>query len=187
MSPLDLYFSENALYYTLSTIAQTLAAGFGIVAAFVLFRLPQIEQAITKAQVTFEGYKTYIEPEEMWLILKREGTAGLQRRLKDIQEEKNVTFDDLVTLYEQIEDLEFWLPTWSTVHRNLKITVVLTAFDVALCLIALPSVPLFLAHFDKSIVIIGTTVILAVVCIALYCFFILALISPGKIIRGVRL
>jgi hypothetical protein len=35
------YLSENALYYALSALARTLAAGFGVLTAFVLFRLPQ--------------------------------------------------------------------------------------------------------------------------------------------------
>jgi hypothetical protein len=180
------YFSENALYYTFSTIAQTLAAGFGVLTAFVLFRLPQIEQAITKAQLTFDRHKEYIGSDEIWRILRRQGNEALAQKLRELEQEKDVSYDDPEALYEQIEEMGFWLPTWDSVHRNLIITVLCTAFDVAICLVALPCVPFLTTHSDTSIMVIGFTVILAVICISLYCILIMALVDPRRIIRNVN-
>jgi hypothetical protein len=180
------YFSENALYYTLSTIAQTLAAGFGVLTAFVLFRLPQIEQAITRAQLTFDRHKEYIGSDEIWRTLRRQGIEVLAQKFRELAQEKHVTYDDLEALYEQLEEMGFWLPTWDNLHRNLIITVLCTAFDIAICLIALPFVPFLSTNSATSIIVVCVTVILAVICIALYCILIMALVDPRRIMRNVN-
>jgi hypothetical protein len=180
------YFSENALYYTFSTIAQTLAAGFGVLTAFVLFRLPQIEQAITRAQLIFDRHKKSIGSDEIWRTLRRRGIEALAEKFRKLEQEKHITNDDLETLYEQLEEMGFWLPTWDKLHRNLIITVLCTAFDIAICLVALPCVPFLSINSAPSIIVIYVTVILAVICLALYCILILALVDPRRIIRNVN-
>jgi hypothetical protein len=46
---------ENALYYTLSTIAQTLAGSLAVLVAFVLFRLTQLDSDLDKARAVLRG------------------------------------------------------------------------------------------------------------------------------------
>ena len=51
---------ENALYYTLSTISQTLAGALGLLAAFMIIRLTGIAQQLEKH---FENLQTADDPE----------------------------------------------------------------------------------------------------------------------------
>jgi hypothetical protein len=43
----------NALYYTFSTIAQTLAGALAVMVAFVVLRLPKLEEMIRDAEDSF--------------------------------------------------------------------------------------------------------------------------------------
>jgi hypothetical protein len=52
---------DNTLYYTFSTIAQTLAAAFGVLTAIVVVRLPAIENTVEEAKailLTHHGERT---------------------------------------------------------------------------------------------------------------------------------
>lgn len=48
---------ENALFYTLSTIAQSLAAAFALLGAFVLFRLQQLSVSCAQAAAVVNCFK----------------------------------------------------------------------------------------------------------------------------------
>ena len=48
--------TANTLYYTLSTIAQTLAAGIALLAAFVLYRLQGLRAAVAEHQNKVEQF-----------------------------------------------------------------------------------------------------------------------------------
>ena len=70
--------TENALYYTFSTIAQTLAAAFGVLTAIVLVRLSTIQSVIGTAkgatrQTWGENYA------RAWNALREGGLDGLQK------------------------------------------------------------------------------------------------------------
>jgi hypothetical protein len=69
---------DNMLYYTLSTIAQTLAAAFGVLTAMVLVRLSTIQSALgtAKAAVRQTWGGNY---ERVWKALRERGLAGLEK------------------------------------------------------------------------------------------------------------
>ena len=54
-------------------IAQTLAAGFAVLAAFVLYRLQGIETKFAQAKAVFAQLHEYLTTEEIWRVLLQEG------------------------------------------------------------------------------------------------------------------
>ncbi len=66
---------ENALYYTLSTIAQTLAGALAVLVAIVLFRLQRLEDLISKGQALLQSKSTPYA--ESWPILRDQGWAAV--------------------------------------------------------------------------------------------------------------
>src|SRR6266436_1003372 len=48
----------NAIYYTLSTIAQTLAGALAVLVAFILFRLGRLDGAVTTGQANIQARAT---------------------------------------------------------------------------------------------------------------------------------
>jgi len=63
---------EAGLYYTFSTIAQTLAAAFAVLAAFVLFRLTNAEQAFLQLDRRFSAVLGGHPREELWRLVTEE-------------------------------------------------------------------------------------------------------------------
>jgi len=108
----------TALYYTFSTIAQALAGAFAVLAAFVLFRLPAIEQTISRGLRRFEAYRAYIPPDEVRRIAMGEGLDALEQRMRAVEAERNTHFfslDDSVR--QDIEGIRYWWPRWKSTLR----------------------------------------------------------------------
>ncbi len=57
---------ENALYYTLSTIAQTLAGALAILVAVVLFRLTVFDRQIETVKIVLRSVS--LDPIKYWPI-----------------------------------------------------------------------------------------------------------------------
>ncbi len=66
---------ENALYYTLSTIAQTLAGALAILVAVVLFKLAALNKAIETAKESLQDLGT--DEGITWPILRDQGVKAL--------------------------------------------------------------------------------------------------------------
>jgi hypothetical protein len=71
--------SENALYYTLSTIAQALAGAFAVLAAFVLFRLLAVDRAIQEGKNLLRLYDDVVPYVETWAALRQSGWLGVDQ------------------------------------------------------------------------------------------------------------
>src|SRR5262249_5355065 len=76
--------SETALYYFFSTVAQTLAASFGILAVFLVFRLPGVEASFVAARDEFRNFTTRVAPEELLRVAQRGGWAAVAARLREM-------------------------------------------------------------------------------------------------------
>src|SRR5437762_2290176 len=68
--------SENVLYYTFSTIAQTLAAAFGVLIAIVVVRLPAVEGAVDNAKAIILTHHGDANFQSGWLALRERGVTG---------------------------------------------------------------------------------------------------------------
>src|SRR5438552_14083905 len=83
---------ENALYYTLSTISQTLAGALAVMVAFVLLKLPAIDSAITEARLSLRNWEEIAPIEKTWPILVERGVQGLAQ--SDFGRQVGVAFRD---------------------------------------------------------------------------------------------
>ena len=130
--------NENALYYTFSTIAQTLAAGFGILAAFVLYRLKDMESGLAAANEVFRR-EHRLNSSEVWSILARSGGSevmeAMYKRLEGTDDRPSREFNEAVSA------AELWRKAWLRSQSWLKRSLVITVADIALCLLVLPIVP----------------------------------------------
>jgi hypothetical protein len=71
---------ETALYYTLSTIAQTLAGALAILVAVVLFRLSTLGRVIEDGKAEMRARN--IEPTQAWSVLRAGGFDALVEYLE---------------------------------------------------------------------------------------------------------
>src|SRR5262252_3564301 len=114
---------ENAIYYSLSTIAQTLAGTLAFLVAFVLFRMADLDRALVAGRLTLRRQEAYYE--ETWELLAREGPEAVKK-----------FFDGKVTLtipdLEAIEAAYEALLTRGAFLPLLRGTVLFTASDIAL-------------------------------------------------------
>jgi hypothetical protein len=129
---------DNTLYYTLSTIAQTLAAAFGVLTAIVLVRLSTIQSALgtAKGAVRHTWGGNYVKA---WNALREGGLAGLQKA------EFNPAVQDALTQGRLQAGHEAWLE-WGRLVPAIKDALIPTGADIAVCFLALPAVPWLVFH-----------------------------------------
>jgi hypothetical protein len=72
-------------YYTLSTIAQTLAGALAVLVAFVLFRLTEFERVIRQAQAALQLRSENWR--EGWELLLEGGIEGLKQKASNLTRE----------------------------------------------------------------------------------------------------
>lgn len=145
LPPMDRY--ATALYYTLSTIAQTLAGTLSVLVAVILFRLGDINNRISMGEgLGFPHLRSLRDP------VKRE--------------EKSAAYGSAL---EQVE------AAW-VVRGRLRWAVIFSLIDVAFCFGALPFTPRIACSWGATVVVLGTAAGLGIWCVALYGRLIAALV-----------
>ena len=76
--------NESTLYYTFSTVPQTLAGGGAILVAVVLYRLGEIDRIIDAAADHLETAWQAYPFRELWRALERNGWKGVERVLRRV-------------------------------------------------------------------------------------------------------
>ena len=161
---------ETALYYTLSTIAQTLAGALAILVAVVLFRLGALGGSIERAKATLRAYS--VEPTKYWPVLRDHGyevmadqvlsqTNSEQHQNQDLRRD----CDAAVAAYKD----------WGRINRRLYTVLGFTVVNIAACLAALPYTP-SLVGCGCATHVIWTTVGLSIICLLLYVWLITAMV-----------
>jgi hypothetical protein len=176
----NLRLSDTALYYTFSTIAQTLAGAVAVLAAFLAFRLPGIEAIFSEARSVFERHQPYIDSDEQMDIATNSGGAAVIERLREIAKEKE-TFgwvqneNDVKRVADQVR---FWWPIRQSALQRLRVSLFVTSFDIAVCLIAIPLAKTLedSQAWAKSAALL--TVVLALVSLVLYYRLIMTIVNP---------
>src|SRR5260370_40598691 len=74
--------NESTVYFTFSTVAQTLAGGGAILVAVVLYRPGEIDQIIDRAADHLETAWQAYPFRELWRALERNGWKGVERVLR---------------------------------------------------------------------------------------------------------
>jgi hypothetical protein len=158
---------ENALYYTLSTIAQTLAGALAVLVAFVLLRLSRLDDAITQGRAELQS--RYGDWAKLWEALRTGGLEGL-RRINGLRTDQA----RLMALYHEASIA--WRTRPHIVHR-LYVALGFTVADISLCFAALPFTPRIACSPRATGVVLFLTVTLGIVCLGLYVWLIAAMVK----------
>jgi hypothetical protein len=172
---------STALYYTFSTIAQTLAAGFAVLAAFVLYRLQGIEHGLLHANDVFSRFGTYMSIEEIWRTLSTDGFDALDAKMRAIEKERGVHFYGRETLEPPSRQVLLWWPIWKTTVLWLRISLGTTVADVALCFLCLPLVPQLATSAPRAYGTMTVAVVAGVAALFMYARLIFVLLSPARL------
>ena len=156
----------NTLYYTFSTIAQTLAGALAVLVAFVLFRLNDLDKKIDLGNERLRALgEPYLKAREKL----RDGIVALKTFL-----EGKVTFhpeaeEDCRAAYAASK-------TRTTIIWLLYVSVLMTALDIAACFVALPATPALIGSgwtLWSIVALLG----LGIICLLLYVCLIVAMVK----------
>jgi hypothetical protein len=150
---------EQAIYYTLSTIAQTLAGALAVLVAFVLFRMADLDRALVAGRITLRGQEAYYP--QTWKMLAEEGPEAVK---KFFVGKATLTVPDL----EAIEAAHRAMLTRRALSPLLRGTVLFTASDIALCFFALPFAPRIAYSRAATWVILSLAIVLGIICLLLF-------------------
>lgn len=173
------WINETTLYYTFSTIAQTLASAFGVLGAFALFHLNGINQSIKGTCSAI--YNSSNDPSEIIrLSFSREDWRNFLNDLNN--NEMSSLLRGKVTIdkesYELLKHLlESDLKYRKLVMAYIKSIIYLTAAAIIPSLIALPFVPILVTYFLYSSFFIGVTIGISIGCVYYYVQIILSAIN----------
>ena len=167
---------ENALYYTLSTIAQTLAGALAILVAAVLFRLSSLSKERELAADILRNNS--IDP-DIYLPMARD--RGYEAMAARVQEVSGLVITQIDFLRRACAAATAAYKTWDRINLRLFTALGATVGDIAACLVALPYTP-SLAGSGWATPVIWTTVGLSIICLLLYVWLIVAMVRrPSEI------
>jgi len=168
----------NALYYTFSTIAQTLAGAFGILAAFALYGLTELSRQISHAQEVVRNLSSPFEP--AWATFAEK---GVDEYLRAEVPTSNIPSEDLRIFV--LRRGEAALRSAFTLRRTLATALLFTVADIIGSIILIPFVPNIagLPLFWRSVVL-AVTVGAAVACLVLYAELVWGIVAPLRRERG---
>jgi hypothetical protein len=139
---------ENALYYTFSTIAQTLAGAIALLAGFVLYRLQILSVALDKhANVIREQYyedfdKAFINS----FIVKEEYQKLLDytvERPLDIATDEQDSY-----VKDSLDQIRYFLPFKKSLLKHFYVALVLTVGLILSSVVLLTITPFVNAHVE---------------------------------------
>jgi hypothetical protein len=125
---------ENALYYTLSTIAQTLAGTLAILVAVVLFKLSALSRAIDIAKERFRNLS--IDTRTAWPILRDKGVDILAQTLAN-----ELSLHPHGLLRQDFQAAHAAYQDWGRINWRLYSALGVTVLDIGLCFAVLPFTP----------------------------------------------
>jgi len=164
---------SNALYYTLSTIAQTLAGALAVLLAVVLFRYTALLTVMEAAKVDLRVRN--INVDKAWPILREGGVVALDKHLKEEQHYTSgfrgggpgVTMEAAHRAYQD----------WGRINLRLYLVVGTAATDIAFCFLALPFTPRIGSTPWLARAVIAGTCGLGIVCMALFVWLIVGMVK----------
>jgi hypothetical protein len=165
------FIDETALYYTFSTIAQTLAGAFAILAAFVLFKIQSLNECFKNLAkllgpvANYIGYRSDAGYLEDWGRYIAEFEDVYEKNGKSIQLNINDMRNKDIEMHINTFKKDFKLK--KRVSYQVHTTFILTAVTIILSLIFLPLVTTQVGTLIMNIGLV-ITLILSCICICLY-------------------
>lgn len=184
----DIHDWQAAFYYTLSTIAQTLAAAFGILSTFMLYRFQHAESKIETHEEglthTADAMEADVRSDALVAALKEGDASGVDAAVSEAvvvlaptraspMHQKGVK--ELRAAGKQIS---FWAGFHKRALRRLRHALILTVATIGYCLVQLPIQPLLTMRLPLAATLCAVAVGLSLVCLTLYARLILLLLVP---------
>ena len=163
---------DTVLYYTLSTIAQTLAGPLAILLAVVLFKLTGLKKIIDTAKETLASYS--IEPARHWPLLRDHGFEGLMDRVESEPGNQGKRQNHHLRRDSQAAHAAY--QDWGRINTRLYAALGFTVADIAGCFVGLSVVPRISASHCTTELVMFSAVILGIVCLLLYVWLITAMV-----------
>jgi len=165
--------NETALFYTFSTVAQTLAAAFAMLGAFVLFRVSGGQPVFERIREYFRLNQSRFDPIKAEQAVRRAGAAGVR---------EIITYADLDAAdsrWSEFDEAHRWHGMRATILSRFRWSLRLTLVVVTASIAAIPLSPAlananWLAWTSAVLAVIG-----AAACLILYFKLIGALIPSG--------
>jgi hypothetical protein len=137
--------NESALYYTFSTIAQTMAACFAFLVAFVLYRMPSVEEVIERASGYVRANQHLLSFIQAWQLLLHEGFDSLVQRYAQIARERtqiNIGGNNVDELRAVFNEAVEHVKLWNELQARFKACFLVTVSTIVVAVVSLPLVPL---------------------------------------------
>lgn len=167
---------ENALFYTFSTIAQTLAAAIALLGAFVLYRLQTLNAELEDAGLSV--IQPYLPNQEARRLVAQRDYAGLIKFLTETPPrdagEANNPF-----ISSKRNRLPFLVALKGQLHCLLKFALAFTVVLIAAAVVVLASTPAIAASPGVvwGVFAVGIAAFLA--CLSVYAVLILKAVHEG--------
>jgi hypothetical protein len=162
---------ETALYYTFSTIAQTLAGSFAMLGAFVLFKIQSLNEGFRNLYLILSSVPLHFKSEEDTYYLEDWNTYIYEFEKAYQKESKSRNFN---TKDISIQDIERHIATFkknlqlkTRLSGQIYLTFFITAITIILSLIFLPLIPTQIHRPFMNFVSV-ITLLLSGICICLY-------------------
>jgi hypothetical protein len=165
--------TESALFYTFSTIPQTLAGGAAILVAVVLYRLGDVDRTIDHAREHLQAAWRERPFRIAWRALERGGWRAVEGVV--------ARWEGFVSTFE---DQNAGRRAYRALRLRQQIlfllvaSLTLTALDILVCFASIPLTPRLLrAQADAAQVVVGTLT-LTCLCLGFYARLIWAMVQP---------
>ena len=162
---------ENALYYTLSTIAQTLAGALAILVAVVLFKLAALAKERELGANIFDENSV---DSDVYLPMAR--TQAYEAMSARVREATGWIVDQNQRMRRAVTTASAAYETWGQINQRLYITLAASVITIAVCFVALPFTPRLAASALAPCFLV-VAVGLGVLCLLLYVWLIVAMVS----------
>jgi hypothetical protein len=162
--------ADQTIYYTLSTIAQTLAGALAVLVAFVVLKLSALDGAIGNA--LYEIQSRHVAWDTIWAALGKSGMEGMDKATGDAIRDQR-----LRSIYSGAEAA---MRTRAPIVTALSWAVAASVIDIALCFVALPLTPKLLECPPWASRAVWGAVGLGIVCLLLYSWLIFTVIRAPR-------
>lgn len=162
---------ENALYYTLSTIAQTLAGALAILVAAVLFKLSSLSREQELAADTLRSHS--VDPDFYLPIARKQGYDSMA---EEVRIRTGWSISGHQGMRRACAAATGAYETWRRINLRLYAAITATVTDMALCFIALPFTPRIAFSQPTTWAVLGAAIGLGITCLLLYVWLIVSMV-----------
>ncbi len=168
---------ETSLYYTFSTIAQTIAGAIGLLGAFLIYHLIETQRSLNEyLEELYSYYPKGQGMEDLDFMWEHKDIDGL---LKYFREDKlrQLEVGDFLAKPKYLVPAERLHEHRKLLLKRTKVALLLTCITIILSLFILPIVSFLVCWFDRAILV-GILIagpILGSLCIYLYARIVLTI------------